>query len=190
MTNVTKTALCILISLCITRVYAQQKQTIYAGYGIGTHNEIIDAFTDITVASLTLSNTDFKDHSGTFFVGYRYQIKERMELGGVLAYEHASSTTSQDGQSYDLNQHNYAIMADFRYNYTKSEKLKLFSEVSAGVSILQNKVSGAMEDTDSNVDLGFHIDAFGISYGRTIAPFLAIGYGYKGLVNLGVQARF
>ncbi len=36
----------------------------------------------------------------------------------------------------------------------------------------------------------FQLNAVGIRVGKTLASFIEFGFGYKGLINLGVSAQF
>lgn len=190
MKNFPKILFLLSISIGFTQAYGQYKHQVYVGYGIGTHHAITDAIVDISVAAFTLSNPDSKSHTGAFFAGYRNQVTERIALGGLVVYEHAKSSSMDGDKTYNLDQNNMTLMADFQYAYTRSEKLKLFSGVSAGASMLKSKITGESSASDSKVDFGFHLDVIGLSYGKKTAPFLAVGYGYKGIINLGLQTRF
>ncbi|TYR32209.1 hypothetical protein FXV77_19615 [Sphingobacterium phlebotomi] len=71
------------------------------------------------------------------------------------------------------------IMAEGKYNYLKQNKWRLYSAAMTGV--------GIGTSSEGNIGFAFHVDAIGFSYGTKISPFLNLGLGFKGLVNVGIQ---
>lgn len=148
----------------------------------------------VGIATLPIlsGDTELSNHSGSFFLGYRRNLSEKLEVGGVFGYEQASSDKLQNaGKSFTAKQHNFALMADVRYNYIAQHRFRLYSGASLGLAIQRNTVDGTEDNTSKSVTQeAFHIDAIGLSYGHRIAPFINLGYGYKGIINLGIQTRF
>src|SRR5699024_2487153 len=111
------------------------------------------------------------------------------EVGGVLTYEPANGTLRDSDSEQTLKRTDYSLIADHRFHYLSKEILRLYTLPSAGVRIIDiNSKSEAIKNSDET-EFAFHVDLIGLSYGPKIAPFLSFGYGYKGVINLGIQAK-
>lgn len=183
----------ILIALCMTLllglikppVSAQEKSTIYAGYGVATHIE------DVIISVITLGGIKSKyDNSpGAFYLGYRTFLTPKIEVGGVGIFQSSTYDAEVTGNVYAGRSLTYALLLDGRYNYLINAKFKLYSALAAGIAINTEKVK-SLKTSAHQQDFAFHVDAIGLSYGKTIAPFINFGYGYKGLISGGIQMRF
>lgn len=177
---------CIMLMVC-SKSFSQEKHNVFVGYGAPTHNSFISFLSYIiTLGTLDDLNRDF---SGAIFAGYRYNVTPKFEVGGVFTYENADGTFRDSDSEQKLKRSDYSLMADARFNYLSKEKFRLYSGASAGVGIINiNSNSDAVKNSEE-AEFAFHVDLIGFSYGRKVAPFLSLGYGYKGVINLGIQAK-
>jgi len=177
---------CLMLMLC-SKSFSQEKHNVFVGYGVATHNSFVSFLSYIiTLGSLDDLGHDF---NGAIFAGYRYNVTPKIEVGGVFTYEHANGTFRDSDSEQRLKRSDYSLMADARFNYLSKEKFRLYSGASAGVGIINiNSKSEAVKNSEET-EFAFHVDLIGLSYGRKIAPFLSFGYGYKGVINLGIQAK-
>src|SRR5690606_2082209 len=176
-----KSALICLIFLGLyTAANAQSKSHIYGGYGTGTAVELYGDIADAFFSELTDDPTD-SGSSRVFFAGYRTHVSERFEVSGLVKFENYRSE-SENRTTHETSKEHIpilGIMAEGKYNYLMKNKWRLYSAGMAGVGI---GTSG-----EGNVGFAFHVDAIGFSYGNKVSPFLNLGLGFKGLVNVGVQ---
>jgi len=181
MKNRMKSSLICLIFLGFyTTTNAQSKSQIYGGYGTGTAMQLFGDLADAFFSELTNDPTE-SGSSGVFFAGYRTHVSERFEVGGLVTFENYRSESVNRTTNETVKEHIpiVGIMAEGKYNYLQRHKWKLYSAAMAGVGI------GA--SSEGNVGFAFHVDAIGFSYGNKVSPFLNLGLGFKGLVNVGVQ---
>ena len=178
--------------LATTQTKAQEKQTFYVGYGLGTHEEFGDFFTGISsyMASLGTYSLMNDHYSGAFFTGYRRALSKRFEIGGMVSYEKMKGNLQVMEDSYAVRNDHYAFMGEVRYHFIVKPKFQLFSGAAAGLSVHSIKIDDIMKKRENELEEAFHVDLIGISIGNTISPYIALGYGYKGMVNLGLAASF
>ena len=182
----------------LSLVQAQEKNTFYVGYGFGTHDDFQTFWQSMISAMMTLGAGSFNSekNTGSIYAGYRRAITERWELGGFLAYEGMKIDMRVLDQYRFFKKHNYSAALEARYNYLSREKIRLYSGLAAGLSLHRLREE-AVEDNYDDVDRvdddlrsAFQFDAIGISYGKRFAPFISIGWGYKGLLSVGLQTSF
>lgn len=190
--NLFVAALCLFISVT-QKGFAQSGGSLYLGYGIATANSIEDVITDIVIITATGGSyrvTDSK-YSGAIFGGYRSYIIEKLEFGGTFVYENASKDllTESEGTS-SISTKTYAVLAELKYNYINHQHFRLHSGIGAGVAHARTSAEDDVRvEKDKTTDFAYQIDAIGVSYGKAFSVSLNIGYGYKGLANLGLAYK-
>lgn len=193
MKKITKKICCLgLVFLSIVSLQAQEKHTFYVGYGLETHESFADHIQGISVYLGSLGNLSLtnESYSGAIFAGYRMAITERFEVGGLIAYERMSGNLRVFDITHRTNQDIYAFMGEARYNYITRPNFRLYSGAAAGLSIHSIIVHDESSERENELEEAFHVDAIGVSFGKKFAPFLSVGWGYKGFINVGLQARF
>lgn len=81
-------------------------------------------------------------------------------------------------------------MARTDYRYI-NRFLQLYSGVAAGVSAGKSSPkSGTGGDSFSSTDFAFQVNALGLRVGHNFGAFAELGFGYNGIVSLGVSAKF
>lgn len=181
-----------IILLAAVTLKAQEPNTFYVGYGVATHESISSTFDGLNMYLFTLGNVTLRNekYSGAIFAGYRKHISKHWEIGGLVAYENTEGDFRIFETDHRMRQHIYAVMGEIRYNYISRPRMKVYSGASAGLSLHNIAVSGEYADHDNEIEEAFHVDLIGVSVGQTFAPFISIGWGYKGLINIGLQKRF
>lgn len=170
-----------------------QKIEVYGAYGLGSAQEIIDGLSDmvttISSAGITGSSTDHR--YGPVMVGVNYYLTPRLSAGVLYSNTSSRSTVSagSSADSYYKNTYN-VFMARTDYRYV-NHMIQLYSGISVGTSFAKTKPEDkANTKTASSTDFAYQVNAFGIRAGKNIGAFAELGFGYNGIVNLGVSAKF
>lgn len=181
-----------LLMSCFTLVRAQ-KIEVYGAYGLGSAQEIVDGLSDIATslgtAGLVGSNTDHR--YGPIMLGVNYYLTPRLSAG--VLYSNTSSRSVISGEntadSYYKNAYN-VFMARTDYRYV-NKIVQLYSGISVGASFAKTKPDNVSNTkTASTTDIAYQINALGIRAGKKIGAFAELGFGYNGILNLGVSAKF
>lgn len=190
-----KTAFAIaLFAGILSNTFAQErKHELTLGYGIGTTSEFVDAFSDVLVTGISGGHfkSDNGSYTGSFHIGYKYGLTDRLWLGGTFLYESGKSDALVDDQRQGkFNDYFYTLAAEARYNYLSKEKFALYGLLGAGATLYHQKYAPdhGGKETDSQVHFNFQLTPLGIRYGGKWGVFAEAGFGYKGVISLGVFA--
>ena len=171
---------------------------IMASYGLPA----TDMFVDINSTMLDEKFTDrryIRDNyrgSGVVSVSYRRVSKNELMLWGIYAaYNQTTGDIYNVGQ-YEgkLKRKFLTIAVEGQYRYQNLNKIQLYSGLGIGYSFgseTLNPLSGSGNPSISgNINrIAWQINAIGIRIGNSIAGFVEFGYGYKGIVNVGLSIQ-
>lgn len=130
--------------------------------------------------------SQYSNSSGTTCVTYRYYLTRDVTLGMGFGYENISNWGSFVTFSPEIT----ATYLDTRN--TMDTRIRLYGAFSYGISIFQDAQAGDPNHFDASgaKPWAFQATPFGMRLGRQFAGFIEIGFGYKGLVNGGIELRF
>ncbi|PXW18318.1 outer membrane protein with beta-barrel domain [Chryseobacterium sp. CBTAP 102] len=175
---------------------AQQKGTseIKIGYGVLSSNEIGKVFSDIITAPFSYAEPKATDekHSGALFIGYNYAIKDNWTIGTDLVYERYTASV-KDQNHIIASQKNdiYTLAVNSTYSYISKPKFRMYSGVGLGYTFSNEKLSPNQSDVQSmyskNSSFNFQVIGAGVRIGGKLAGFAELGFGYKGIINLGIS---
>lgn len=74
--------------------------------------------------------------------------------------------------------------ADFRYFQT--EKFTLYSSAAIGLTFFTEEVN---KSTEKRNYADAHLSIIGLRYGQTLGAFAELGFGFKGLINFGINLK-
>lgn len=164
----------------------------------GLANGLVDAFSSSVSRHFKTSSNVY----GAFGLGYRYNIN-RFKVGGDLSYIGYRSKTAMNkgGESdYKTSENNFIVMPSAEFVYYKSGILELYGGGGVGTFISLSKSTPVTPEgkkylnnnlKDKSVDFAYQINPIAVRLGNgTVGGFLELGYGMKGLVNLGVSVKF
>lgn len=159
------------------------KNEVYAGIGILSVPEIANL---IASALPVAAGETIDKYSGTGAIcfGYRYHINKKWALGISGIVENIDVTYKMPVGYYSFS--TYTAMADVHYYYVHQQKFQLYSGVYAGLAYYRSN-SGTSVHSDQ---LALHLTALGFRFGKTIGVFGEAGFGYRGVFNAGISARF
>lgn len=166
------------------------------GYGLITSQQIFDAATNVLTSAVlpglyTTSNSQF---SGGFFINYKRSISNNWNAGVNLSLDFVTKDVLlQRQKSGDLNRFYYTIAGEFDYRYFKRELFQMYSLVGVAYTIIRDRYMPFSPDQvlkDTSGYVNFQVSLLGIRIGKDLAFFSEIGFGYKGLMNVGFSYQF
>lgn len=190
-----KTKLLLLLSwlmlISILTVYAQNKYTVYAGYGMATIPQINELLggngVSLNYGSYPEISTSNKSFNGALMAGFRTYAGPRVEFGGAVIYDKVTrdinSSADKVGQ---INESYTSIMADVRFNYLDRHRVRLYSEAGLGLCYHTQSATGDFLKRNTRSELAYQATILGISYGHKLLVFLNGGIGYKGFASAGI----
>ncbi|MDR1652817.1 MAG: hypothetical protein LBS01_04085 [Prevotellaceae bacterium] len=134
-------------------------------------------------------------------IDYRYGFTGWFSLGGtfifdtnsVLIYKNHTDpqtgriTPDKDGEFTEHTRYCYTIATEAVFKYMNKPMCRLYGFVGGGTTIFTVPTFNVVK---TNAIFNFQITPLGVSFGKKIAAFIEVGYGYKGLVNAGISYRF
>lgn len=140
-----------------------------------------------------------RDHysgSGTFAFSYRKITGSEKYLWGVsLGYNQSKASVFYLGQEVgELNRQFYTVVVDFAYRYINRGILQIYSGADVGYQFGSETLtapadSGLPDGSGTLNRIAWQANVMGIRVGKNIAGFMEFGYGYKGIINLGISAQ-
>lgn len=177
-------------------LYSQErKHEIELGIGIWNLNEIINTATDIIVSTIP-NDAVMEDGNSlaSIHVGYKYRVANRFGVGGLFAFDYATSNAVYaDDKIGDFKKIHYTLAAEADFIYLNFEKFKMYALAGVGVTMynLNFKAGDAIykDDSKSLFYPTFQLSPVGIKYGERFGGFLELGFGYRGILNVGMFYR-
>ncbi len=195
-----KVALLIICLFSFSFLNAQEKNRhneISAGYGIVTSDEALGVTSSILTTIITLANANRQNMhwTGTYFLGYKFRAGKLFPLGISVGYERMTSDLVDKDQTLIGKERGQyiTIMAEGAIRYVNKHIFQMYSGLAAGYTLASSDVtleSGEDSDTDHFNHFNFQVNVIGIRLGTTVGGFLELGFGYKGIVNLGLSCQF
>ena len=200
-----KGILLIFMALLATGVMAQHSE-IRVGYGVASSNRLLNTKHGIFGTDWKQQFSDVKSmkvsaSSGAITFGYRYQIS-RIRIGLAGAYEkiNGTYTLSNSGTDTTADGKNtyWTVAADLQFSYFKLPKgiVELYWGASAGVAFESQdfkNISSAKDFIDDAKQnrFAYQVVPIGVSVGVPwIGAFAEVGFGYRGIFNVGAYIRF
>ena len=177
-------------------VQAQEHQ-VSVGFGAPSSNHIADLFFTVAKDMITGlaggdSGLENKRSVGEFRAGYAYYPTERMSVGATVSILQTAADAVRSGTSSGEYSTRYlTFAAEGTYNYLTREKFRLYGLIGAGVTNLNARytVQGQNESDNANV-FNFHLSPIGAAFGRQFGGTAEVGFGYRGIVSLGLFYKF
>jgi hypothetical protein len=145
-------------------------------------------YSDITSLVSKSFREDFH-FSNSYQISYRYKTPRKLTLGFS-----ASLLNGQLSKNQNIELHHSSIVTAFepRFSYLKKPAFELYFFAGAGIIFHKNKtiMNGESVASQLYTDPTTQLTPIGIRAGKKIAAFVEIGYGYKGIANLGLSSRF
>lgn len=165
------------------------------GYGLLSDVQLIAAFTDtyVTITSGISGEPIGSDYPtvGPIIAGYSFFLSDRISLGpelNIIQLDIKSTYSSGELTRDQFLITNLSARVDFYY--VQNEKLELYSGASLGGSYIFEQSVDPDEENNSAPFVSYHLNFFGVRFGKSWAGFAEVGFGRNGLMNFGVTKRF
>ncbi len=183
--------------LCQLAPAQTRRHDVSIGYGVVTLDQMSDILEDVLLVTLTFgafSKQDM-DFSGAPFFTYHYSSNSRFGIGFALGgYQTKGSLRNEitETTAGTFKETNYVAAFEIDYHWIVRKHFQLYSGLGAGARLRKGtyESEGEPTETTNKVLPTFHINAIGFRVGGKIGLFGELGAGYKGLVNVGLNAQF
>lgn len=162
------------------------------GYGVGTSNEIGDLISDVLISSFGTTAENHK-YSGAAYLNYSYRANSNLLVGAEVAFERIRkdifrSNTNEGKQ----NDNAYTVAATAKYIYKENAKFRMYSGAAVGYTNIRREFNPRAESnlnkaSESDSNFGFQITGIGFRFGSKLALDAELGFGYKGILNVGLS---
>ncbi len=207
-----KTSMAALLMICLSAfqiLYAQQqpgtagndvsnphkpKGEFRIGYGLLSDMQLIAAFSDtyVTIASGITGEPIGSDYPtvGPIIASYAFFLSDRITLGpefNIIQLDIKNTYSSGEVTRDHFLITNLSARVDFYY--VQNEKIELYSGASLGGSYIFEQSVDPDEEDNSAPFVSYHLNFFGIRFGKSWAGYAEVGFGRNGLMNFGISKR-
>jgi len=146
------------------------------------------AKTDKYDSLITNTNSQY----GVISVQYGHQFGKVVHLGAALTFNPvATKYLYKKGGMENDTWLCFSFMPRLDFCYFNRNIFTIYSSVAAGVSFLycHADYNNRPDETFNTFWWAYQFTAMGIRIGKDIGGFVEIGYGYQGVINLGLSAK-
>jgi len=169
---------------------------ISVSVGGATIYDFLELYSDIfaTVFTLGYYQETNQTNSPAIGISYKYYLTRRFSLGGDFTYQSITADAVTGGEpAGTIDKAYYSLAARADFNYIAKPAFKLYSGIGLGYCQYNQKYSpndGGNKDKSDIGLLALQFNALGLKFGRGFGGFLELGYGYRGIANVGLFAAF
>lgn len=132
--------------------------------------------------------------TGAIFLTYRHIGKNENWMWGATAGASANSSKIYNLGQFegDLKRTFVTLAIEGEYRYRNQGVVQLYSGIGLGYSYgTETLTSPEQLTTNGNVStIAYQINAIGVRLGKKYAGFAEFGFGYKGIVNVGLSIQW
>ena len=197
--------------LTVTASYAQKNRVrdvdyfprseIYLQYGTPSLMELTTILSPNFHDEVTNGETRNHKFSGIAAIGYNFFIHPRVSIGLDFGYGYGSS----DIYISDVDEFgpagepeficravvmNYSCHLSGAFTYWQQGPMECSGALYLGVNYMDESVRDAVSDElepNDHLNFSFHITAVKFRYGDMVGGFAELGFGYRGLLNVGLS---
>lgn len=125
------------------------------------------------------------------FGSYKYFVSEKIAVGATVGYNSRAKPFNYE----NWNRRNdgievLTIAGEGSFYYLKRRNFGLYALGGMGCFIVTSGNYNTNYSAYNDFGLTLQLTPLGVRFGRKVGGFAEIGYGYKGLVNMGVNIKF
>ena len=164
-----------------------------ASYGIVTLDQITDILTDVLTIVLTFgtfgkTNTEY---TGAPFLTYHYSAGGRFGVGLAAGwYRSKGDLVAGGATSGTFLENNFIGALEIDYHWLMKKGIQLYSGAGVGARVRRGTYNLETTEVKTQVLPTLHLNVLGIRVGGPVGFFAELGAGYKGIVNVGLNAQF
>lgn len=122
-------------------------------------------------------------------VTYKYHISERVALGGSTVYNARADQTLPDFLTDNRwKRRSVSNAGEITLFWVKQPVFQFYSTFGGGFFVRRSTFYESQ--TETNFGYTLQASPVGIRAGKKVAGFMEMGFGYKGLLNVGLSMRF
>ncbi len=187
----------LLVALCSVGELRAQSSEFRLGYGFFSSNSLVGNYSDVLkdiVDGKDLLSAN--EHTiGSVYLSYRFKVLPKIQIGATLGYEQVEKEYGLDAGNMKVGKNNYytaALDFQFRYLTIPSEVLTLYWSASAGLTTHNQKIPEVESyGKERELFFAYQVSPIGLTVGLpNFGAFAEVGFGYKGILQLGLYARF
>lgn len=188
-----------MLSLTLATVVQAQRWQFDAGVGVVTLQGIAQFASDRIINNnfLLLEKTT-TSYQPAIYLEASYRFREKIDVGlhlsrSVYTEEYGESLAQTDFGSLERTYYTLMLTGDY-YWRTPRENLELYSGVQFGYGVFVDQTTGDLEEDDLEPEdrtgtPAMQVTALGIRYGQALAIQVEGGFGFKGLLAVGISLR-
>ena len=123
---------------------------------------------------------------------YRYQTNKKLavSVNAGLGWGDASKKYLF-AERFNYRHKSYMLSFEAKFNYVSKPNIELYYFAGGGgVLVRERRLDLATHQYETFMYPTFQITPFGVRAGKQTGIFAEIGYGYKGIINMGLSSRF
>lgn len=186
--------------MCMSQLSFSQEHfnEISFNYGLATTDDVSTAFGTIfeeIVYDMFGDSTQYGNSStGVFLFTYQHQFSKIISAGPVFGYEMLETDVTYNKETLGTIKHNtFTLAIEGRVDYLNKEYFGMYLGLGVGATIIKTKSSSDgtdVSDVDPDSHFNFHVTALGFRVGKQFGGTAELGYGYRGIANVGLYYRF
>ncbi len=179
------------------------RSEIYLQYGTPSLMELTTILSPNFHDEVTNGETRNHKFSGIAAIGYNFFIHPRVSIGLDFGYGYGSS----DMYISDVDEFgpagepefmcravvmNYSCHLSGAFTYWQQGPMECSGALYLGVNYMDESVRDAVSDElepNDHLNFSFHITAVKFRYGDMVGGFAELGFGYRGLLNVGLSIK-
>jgi len=133
---------------------------------------------------------------GTIFFTYRHIFKNELFMWGITAgMSNSKSEIYNVGQfEGELKRQFYTVAIEWEYRYVNQGPVQVYSGLGLGFTYATETLtpppeSSKSESTDNISNIAYQVNVAGVRLGKKYGGFVELGYGYKGIINVGFSVQ-
>ena len=179
------------------------RSEIYLQYGTPSLMELTTILSPNFHDEVTNGETRNHKFSGIAAIGYNFFIHPRVSIGLDFGYGYGSSDmyisdVDEFGPAGDPQYMckavvmNYSCHLSGAFTYWQQGPMECSGALYLGVNYMDESVRDTVSDElepNDHLNFSFHITAVKFRYGDMVGGFAELGFGYRGLVNVGLSIK-
>lgn len=179
------------------------RSEIYLQYGTPSLMELTTILSPNFHNEVTNGETRNHKFSGIAAIGYNFFVHPRVSIGLDFGYGYGSSDmyisdVDEFGPAGDPQYMckavvmNYSCHLSGAFTYWQQGPMECSGALYLGVNYMDESVRDAVSDElepNDHLNFSFHITAVKFRYGDMVGGFAELGFGYRGLLNVGLSIK-
>jgi hypothetical protein len=180
-----------LLNNSYSEAQTMSRNEVQIGAGIYANEHVAMDMLENFVRSLFGSEPKTLEPKTMANLSYYYRVKPKIAVGMGIGYNSAEYRGMHEKANKPGYRTKTAVMAfEMKLYYKEKDNVSLYGGAGFGNFYRQDQLISYPDQTYSDTAITFQITPLGIRLGKRVGAFVELGYGYKGIANVGVSGRF